>query len=194
MSLKARLIGLLSLVVLAIVGHRLFYFHQPIQDENPGVEARHGDLIFRQGKGVWSPYFAGVNSSTGFSHVGVVIQASDGLYVLHADADDLSQVGGVQQTPLSQFMAESLTVKVKANHMPEPMKQSFVRQLQLMFEQHLAFDGNFEIHDNGAKVYCTEYLWLAAQRAGVKDLGQVITIMGRDLILVDSIYQSHWIN
>jgi hypothetical protein len=63
-----------------------------------------------------------------------------------------------------------------------------------MHEQHLAFDSNFEINDNGSRVYCTEYVWLAAMRAGIKDLGEVITLMGKDLILVDSIYQSRWIN
>jgi len=194
MSLRIGLISLLSVVALAIAGHRLFYFHQPLGMQVQGIEAHHGDLIFRQGKGVWSPYFAGLNSSTGFSHVGVLIQSGEGFDVLHADADDISQVGGVQKTPLSQFVQESLTVKVKSNHMPQQLKDAFIRHLVPMHEQHLAFDSNFEINDNGSRVYRPEYVWLAAMRAGIKDLGEVITLMGKDLILVDSIYQSRWIN
>jgi hypothetical protein len=194
MSLKFRLIGLLSCLALAILGHRFFYFHQPSAQPSQFKSLHAGDLIFRQGKGLWSPYFAGLNSVTGFSHVGVLIQDGNDWYVLHADADDLSQVGGVQKTPLQQFQSEALTVSVKANHMPELQKQAFVRQLQLMHGQQLKFDDNFELHDGGNKVYCTEYVWLAAQRAGLDDLGEVVKVMGRDVIMVDSIYQSRWLN
>ena len=194
MSLKFRLISLLSLMVLAIWGHRLFYFYQPSAQTSRIEALQVGDLIFRQGKGFWSPYFAGLNSVTGYSHVGVLIQESGDWYVLHADADDLAQVGGVQKTPLQQFQSEALTVSVRSNHMPKLQKQAFVRQLELMHGQQLKFDDNFEIHDGGNKVYCTEYVWLAAKRAGLDDLGEVVTVMGRDVIMVDSIYQSRWLN
>jgi hypothetical protein len=77
--------------------------------------------------------------------------------------------------------------------MPASTKVNFLRQLESMEQQKLAFDGDFNLFDNGQKVYCTEYVWVAAQRAGVKDFGEVITVAGRSLILVDSFFQSHWV-
>lgn len=184
----------LLLVVSAIMGGQLLYFSGTNEESKLEIEALHGDFIFRQGKGLWSPYFAGLNSTTGFSHVGVVIGSSDSLHVLHADADDISQKGGVKKTPLQQFVNDSLTVSIKHNHMPDKMKVAFVKHLELMHEEQIEFDGDFDVHDNGEQVYCTEYLWIAALRAGVSDIGEVESILGKDLILVDSIYRSHWLN
>ncbi len=187
------LLVLVSSLAAAISWHRFEYFNQPNSHVLNLPDFQSGDLIFRQGKGLWSPYFAGLNSDTGYSHVGVLIKDENGFYVLHSDADDVSLMGGVQRTPLDEFLQGALKVEVKHNLMPASTKVNFLRQLESMEQQKLAFDGDFNLFDNGQKVYCTEYVWVAAQRAGVKDFGEVITVAGRSLILVDSFFQSHWL-
>lgn len=187
------LLVLVSSLAAAISWHRFEYFNPPHSNAITLPDFQSGDLIFRQGKGLWSPYFAGLNSDTGYSHVGVLIKDEHGFYVLHSDADDVSLIGGVQRTPLNEFLQGALKAEVKHNLMPATTKANFLHQLESMERQKLAFDGDFNLFDGGQKVYCTEYVWLAAQRAGVTDFGEVITVAGRSLILVDSFFQSHWV-
>jgi hypothetical protein len=153
-----------------------------------------GDLVFRQGKGLWSPFFATLSTQTGFSHVGVLVRENQEWFVIHSEADDVSLEGGVQITPLEKFIDESSQYEFRQNAMTGPVKQQFIAELRSMLVSRTQFDLDFRIDDDGDKVYCTEFVWLAAKKAGASDLGQVISVAGRELILVDSIYQSKWLH
>lgn len=148
-----------------------------------------GDLIFRLGVGYWSPLFAHVNPVSGFSHVGVLIEEDGRWKVLHADADDQSLIGGVIKTELVQFQNESKRWAIKSNLMAASDKAVFLQNLQSMWSASLPFDADFDLSDQGAKVYCTELIWLAAQTTE-KPLGDVSLVAGREGITVDSIYAS----
>jgi hypothetical protein len=187
------LLVLVTSLAAATALHRFVYFNSTHELALDLADCQSGDLIFRQGKGLWSPYFAGLNSDTGYSHVGVLVKDANGFAVLHADADDVSLQGGVQRTPMGEFLQGALKVEVRHNRMPQATKARFLHQLQAMEQLRLAFDGEFNLFDEGQKVYCTEYIWLAAQRAGVDDFGEVITVAGRSLILVDSFFHSPWV-
>jgi hypothetical protein len=148
-----------------------------------------GDLVFRLGVGYWSPMFAHVNPVSGFSHVGVLIEEDGRWKVLHADADDRSLIGGVIKTELERFQNESKRWAIKSNLMPAAEKAAFLASLQSMWSASLPFDSDFDLSDQGTKVYCTELVWLATQTAG-KPLGEIAHVAGRKGISVDSIHES----
>ncbi len=148
-----------------------------------------GDLIFRLGVGYWSPLFAHVNPVSGFSHVGVLIEEDGRWKVLHADADDQSLKGGVIKTELAKFQNESKRWTIKSNLMTANDKAVFLQNLQSMWSASVPFDAEFDLSDQGSKVYCTELIWLAAQTTP-KPLGNISIVAGRAGITVDSIHAS----
>jgi hypothetical protein len=155
----------------------------------PNIET--GDIIFRLGTGFWSPFFASMNSITGFSHVGVAIVNENGsINVLHADADDFANNGGILETPINVFKKESKAFTVKKNNMPIETKNKFIKILLKMKQDSIGFDDGFTLDDNGQRVYCTEYLWIAARQAGEMHLGVKSLYAGRTVISVDSIYHA----
>ena len=181
--------------ILSSIGiHRALYFNNTTAKALPISQIKSGDLIFRQGNGLWSPYFAGLNSESGYSHLGVLFRDGEEVFVLHADADDLTVEGGAQITALSVFITDSLRVKIMSNLMPEQSKTEFLHHLETMVRDAIPFDGNFDLEDRGTRVYCTEFIWLAAQRAGIFDFGEKINLAGREVILVDSFFHSRWLN
>lgn len=181
-------------IPLSIGIHRALYFNNTPANALSISQVKSGDLIFRQGNGLWSPYFAGLNSKGGYSHLGVLVRDGEEVFVLHADAGDLTFEGGAQITALSTFITDSLRVKVMSNTMPEEAKTKFLFHLETLVRDSIPFDSNFDLEDQGARVYCTEFIWLAAQRAGIFDFGEKINLAGRDVILVDSFFHSRWLN
>lgn len=181
--------------ILSSIGvHRVLYFNSSPATALSLSQIKSGDLIFRQGKGVWSPYFAGLNSKSGYSHLGVLLRDGQEVLVLHADADDLTVEGGAQSTALSVFIEDSLKVEIRSNLMPEEAKSKFLHHLEAMVRNSVPFDGNFDLEDQGTKVYCTEFIWLAAQQAGIFDFGEIVILAGREIILVDSFFHSSWLS
>lgn len=192
-SFKGFFLFVLFSILLSIGIHRILYFNNKPAKALPISQIKSGDLIFRQGNGLWSPYFAGLNSRSGYSHLGVLFRDGEEVFVLHADADDLTVEGGAQITALSVFITDSLKVKIMSNRMPEEAKTRFLHHLETMVKDNIPFDGNFDLEDQGTRVYCTEFIWLAAQRAGIFDFGERINIAGREVILVDSFFHSSWL-
>lgn len=160
-------------------------------NETASIQAEPGDLVFRLGKSVWSPYFAGLNSHSGFSHVGVLVEASPGqLSVIHAEADDDGRNGRVKLTPLSQFVREAVSYEIKRNQMAPTQKRGFVAASLRHWLDATAFDDGFTLADRGERVYCSELVWVASQAAGRPALGEVQVLAGREIVSVDSIYRS----
>ena len=150
-----------------------------------------GDIVFRLGTGFWSPFFGSMNTVSGFSHVGVAIINEDGdVKVLHAESEDFSNKGGIQLTSIKLFKKESKAFSIKKNNMPLETKSKFVEILLNMKNQNVSFDDDFTLEDYGQRVYCTEYLWIAARKAGEMKLGVKSLYAGRTIISVDSIFQS----
>ena len=149
-----------------------------------------GDIVFRVGNGFWTPFFVKANRRHGYSHVGVVIFENRLPYVLHAEADDVTLIGGIKKTFLNTFIAESTSYVIKKNKMPGREKAMFISELLKMQSLNLEFDDRFDVDDDGKKLYCTEFVWLAAKRAGLNNFGIIEAFFGKLFIFVDSIYES----
>lgn len=152
-----------------------------------------GDIVFRTGTSFWTPFFIQANKRYGYSHLGVVIFEKNIPYVLHAEADDLTLIGGIKKTLLDIFILESSSYIVKKNNMPSNLKAKFISELIKISYLNIEFDSNFDINDDGKKLYCTEYIWLAAKRAGLDNFGNIEFFHGKPFILVDSIYESSYL-
>ena len=177
----------------AIAGHEgaAGTAHKAAAQAPIALQAEPGDLVFRLGRSVWSPYFGLLNSHSGFSHVGVVVEASPGrLSVIHAEADDDGRNGFVKLTPLQAFIADAVTYEIKRNQMPPPQKQGFVSATLRHWLNGTAFDDSFTLADRGERVYCSELVWVASQAVAGPALGAVEVIAGREIVSVDSIYRS----
>lgn len=74
-------------------------------DQIPVNDLKAGDLICRHGIGFWSEKFrlTGAHDQR-FSHIGIILRKDDGLYVIHAEADDFSGNGVVFSEPLKKFL------------------------------------------------------------------------------------------
>lgn len=160
---------------------------------NNGLRYAHGDFIFRSGSGLWSPLFAHANPKFGFTHVGVIIYEQQHAYVLHAEADDLTLHGQINKTPLEVFKKEATAFAVRKNIMATAEKLRFITELQRMLDLSVEFDNHFALDDEGKKVYCTEYIWLAAKLAGINTVVKTSKIAGKEFVLVDTIYSSNFL-
>ena len=160
---------------------------------SPHIEhsMNNGDLIFRLGKGYWSPLISKLSPMSGMSHVGVLIKESDEWKVIHADADDHTLIGSVMETSLEQFITESIKITIKKNNMAPSEKALFLSNLTRMASIPIQFDEKFTLDDNGEKVYCTEMIWVASKNNQHGTLGSVSKTAGHVGVSIDSIYQSN---
>ena len=192
---KVKIFVLFSLVMAIVLASSDTVEHRRVPEQNlakfedNSIES--GDVIFRRGRGFWSPYFSTLNSQTTFSHVGVVIEVSSRSWVvIHAEAEDDGSDGFVKITELGKFIDESETYQIKSNKMNSHQKKLFIASMFQYFEKSVPFDSSFSLDDGGRQVYCTELVWLAGKSAGIETLGLITRMGGRDIITVDSIYQS----
>lgn len=156
--------------------------------------AEDGDLVFRKGRGLWSPYFALLNPASGFSHVGVLVRGYDGHWgVIHAEADDNGQNGTVKLTALKDFVTDSAGFAIRRNFMPPEDKVRFTASMLAHWVRRTPFDNAFTLDDDGEKVYCSELIWVAGRSVGNYHLGDIHVLAGRGVISVDSVYHSPWL-
>lgn len=136
-------------------------------DGLPFVEAdsmRSGDLVCRLGNG----YFSGVfrrfsGESERFSHIGVFHREGDSCFVIHADADELTGVGGVRMESLPEFLRQS------HDHQFYRFVVDSIRcgvdSIALDYlRQGIPFDNRFDLASDSS-LYCTEMVAVAINKA-----------------------------
>jgi|LakMenE01Jun11ns_1017448.scaffolds.fasta_scaffold9863985_3 hypothetical protein len=147
-----------------------------------------GDLVFRRGRGFWSETFSD-KAGSNLSHVGVLIHEQDGWGVVHAEADDLSLIGGVQLTPLDLFLTGSALRHVRRIQTSEVARETFVQNIRKHLRQQTPFDTSLSLEDNAARVYCSELIWSAALHAGI-ELARPRDLLGKSYITIDDLFFS----
>jgi cell wall-associated NlpC family hydrolase len=147
-----------------------------------------GDLVFRRGRGFWSETFSD-KAGSNLSHVGVLIHDQDGWGVVHAEADDLSLIGGVQRTPLALFLNGTALRHVRRIQMPEAAREKFVQNIREHLRRQTPFDTSLSLEDDATRVYCSELIWSAAQHAGI-ELARPRDLLGKSYITIDDLFFS----
>ena len=151
-------------------------------------QLQQGDLVFRRGRGFWSETFSD-KAGSNLSHVGVLIHDQDGWGVVHAEADDLSLIGGVQRTPLALFLNGTALRHIRRIQMSEAAREKFVQNIREHLRRQTPFDTSLSLEDDASRVYCSELIWSAAQYAGI-ELARPRDLLGKSYITIDDLFFS----
>lgn len=117
-----------------------------------------GEIILRKGQGYLSNLIVDLlGEDLSYSHAGILIKDSSGIYIIHSLSDDVSSIDGVQKCALNEFLydvADSSLCIVK------PLTDSVgLNLIQLKAKQYLKagipFDHNFDMHTK-TELHCIE--------------------------------------
>lgn len=154
-------------------------------------KANIGDIVFRRGQGPWTQYFINCSSrEKRFSHVGVVVSNSTEVIVAHAEANDWSGVGQVYLQSLDGFWSGSLEQAVFRYNGTISERERIARESEKMLG--VPFDRQFDMSDTN-RLYCTEFVRLAVNRAIRQNLIGYTLVCGRPVVAIDDIYRKKFI-
>lgn len=131
----------------------------------PDVGFCSGDLVFRYGDGLFSPFFRDFGGKGNpYSHVGVIVLDSGTLNVVHAEAEEWSGRGGVRTDPLEDFLKGVRVWGLYRLRASPGKREGVARTARRYARRKLPFDTAFDCRDSTA-VYCSE-LVMRAVNAG----------------------------
>ena len=150
-----------------------------------------GDLVFRKGRGFWTPYF--VKASTRekrFSHVGIVSAVENGkVLVLHAEASEVSGQGAVKEEDWTKFFTKTLEGAVYRYDGDKETAKRFAEEGRTKIG--VPFDFFFDLSES-ERLYCTELVRDTINEVVGEELIGFSMISGRPFITLDDIYASHF--
>lgn len=151
-----------------------------------------GDLVFRRGKGYWTPFFISISSrEKRFSHVGIVSGvASNAVDILHSDADETSGRGFVRIQDWRGFFDDTLEGAVYRYEGPADTRRKFAENGR--GKLGVPFDSLFDMRTTN-RLYCTEFVrWAVNESVGRELVGY--TLVGElPFIALDDIYRRAFI-
>lgn len=186
---RRRMLPLLGLGVLLASGYGLWQADSlpALGGEHPShrlwlseEHLRSGDLVFRRTSSLEGRAVRQMESSTEFTHVGVVWIDEQGASVIHASPDSVGSKseGGVVSEPLSAFLStdgiEAASVYRLHNLDDAQARQMAEATLKWL---HRPFDLNFEL-DRPQAFHCTELVWHAVSSLGVRDSPPLLRLHG----------------
>lgn len=135
---------------------------EKITHEIPPLED--GDIICRLGNGMFSNLFRMQSEEQIYSHIGIVRLANDSVFIIHAEANELSGEGHVKAEPWQDFIDNSRKWGLYRMNSDVSTRRQIAHHAFHYVEQHVPFDMEFNLH-NDNRVYCTELAALAINRA-----------------------------
>ena len=151
-----------------------------------------GDIIFRKGKGFFSPFISDLDKKYGFSHLGVIVVKNNKKYVIHSDLENEIENSGVRIEIFENFIDDAIYYEIKKNIMKEKNKILFLNSITDLLTKKTMFDDKFDLEDLGAKVYCSELLWIAAKKSG-SDVPEPTYFLGKPYISISDLYEVKWL-
>lgn len=151
-----------------------------------------GDIVFRRGKGFWTPFFIDVSQrEKRFSHVGIVADvASNTVEILHSDADERSGVGFVRIQDWRGFFDDTLEGAVYRYEGSADTRRLFAENGRRKLG--VPFDSAFDLTTTN-RLYCTEFVrWTINESVGRELVGHT-PWAGREFVALDDIYRRGFI-
>jgi Permuted papain-like amidase enzyme, YaeF/YiiX, C92 family len=144
-----------------------------------------GDLIFRRGNGFFSNHFREFSEKRKeYSHVGILCKKTDSIFVIHAEASELTGIGFVRKDLLTDFLEgieEWAVFRVK------DAPAHTISDLALKYCD-TPFDLDFDLCDTSA-VYCSELVALCVNAAFNTAVITASTVKaGKPFIAIDDAY------
>lgn len=136
---------------------------------------RNGDLVFRQGRGIFSEMFKNIGETDSqFSHVGIVYTDGNDIFVIHTEANELTGVGFAKKEKLSDFISNRNSVTYdfyRIDDFQSARIQSVLEAALKYVNDKIPFDTDFNLRDND-RLYCTELVYKAYKSAGINLVGK----------------------
>lgn len=152
-----------------------------------------GDLVYRLGDGFYSAYFQDFSKrEKRFSHTGILIDADkcDSLYVIHAEADDMTGRGCVRRERLTEFLrgaSDFAVFRLRDDALTRERIAGFALDYH---RRQTPFDLSFDAEDSTA-VYCTELVQYCVNGAtGRTVIRPRTSVQGKNYIAIDDTYLS----
>ena len=124
-----------------------------------------GDIICRLGNGFFSNRFKKYSVKEKiYSHVGILENSNDSLFVYHAEASELTGVGNVKREHLGSFLKDIDLYAFYRIDCHDSIKKSIVTNAKNYYDKNTKFDLDFNSIDD-SEVYCTELLAHSINRA-----------------------------
>lgn len=139
---------------------------------------RSGDLVCRLGDGFFSNIFRRYSGGEErFSHIGVVHREDSLLFVVHAEASELTGVGSVRMDPLPDFLDHAIDYAfylVQNDTVRERIDSVVVDYCHRETRFDVGFDSSSD-----STLYCTELVAVAINKA-MSDSSYITTYPLRD--------------
>lgn len=117
-----------------------------------------GDLICRLGKGYFSNYFRlFASGEKKYSHIGIISIEDNFPYVYHAEASELTGVGGVKKDSITEFIKDIDTYSFFKLNLSLEEKKKITTIAKQYFLNKTKFDLEFN-NEKDDEVYCTEFV------------------------------------
>ena len=141
---------------------------------NPS-EIQDGDLILAEGNSLQGKLVNLLNiKGDQFTHIGILVNDSNQLFVLHATPDG-TLANGVRYDSLQTFIAlgnvSAYQILRSTSLLPDEFSQ-LQQQIDSFRSAEYPFDYSFDNYDN-SELYCSELIWLVYSRAGLLDMANI---------------------
>lgn len=126
------------------------------------LELQEGDLLFRRGSGILGRTVSALDQEGRYSHVGIVVQTSQGWCVVHAvpaEHDFEGDFDRVKCEPIAQFW-DARRASHGAQYRYEGLgecRHAIARHACYWAEQAVPFDHQYDLADS-SQLYCTELI------------------------------------
>ncbi len=163
--------------------------------EEARAAAKPGDVLFKDGGGVWGTLAAHFSDNDdGYGHVGVVVLAEDGaLSVIHAGGDPVGGNGRVQVSEFNEFLGASEAAAIYRPSVSEGETTAALSYLAAAVARSAPFDSAFSL-DTEEALYCTELVWRAFSLATGEDVvPEKSRRSGKTYVAIDDLQDSDWL-
>ncbi len=170
-------------LTVCIVG---FYFLYPSQKtltyytESDEIAFKSGDLILRRGKSFISQMVLLNDKKSEYSHIGIVVLQDSTPWVVHAVPGEAKK--GEPEYIKMETVKSFLCVDKSADFAVFSPKEKYrnaaekaAQHAREYYKQKILFDASFSLEDD-SRLYCTELIWRAYQKAGINLAEQYTTV------------------
>ena len=160
-----------------------------------------GDVVFRRGGGVTSHAVLLADGGGVYSHVGIVVDSCGVAMIVHAvpgEPDFEGDEDRVKLDEVEKFFSSIYANKGAVMRCQDSLKASVAEDVALsVYRRGVLFDHDYEIGDT-TKMYCTEVVMYAYQRAGLNLVsnaphGISLPLVQTDVYFPSDVYESKWL-
>jgi uncharacterized protein YycO len=160
--------------------------------------ARTGDLIFRRVEGGGGTFVLMTDSTSAFSHVGIVWKPGDETYVIHVVPAANSSESYVEIIPSKDYVQPASAVALYRLRNDENRYAQKAAEIAYQWVGNVSFDMDFDLVTDDRQ-YCTELVWKTYKKTGVDlidgyyDTVHFAFLKTNKVILVSNLLNSRWL-